>query len=143
MSENEKVIFNPMKGVVAEANVGGLPIGNYVGKFVEAKYFPEQEADAMTGEGGRQWAKIVFKWEILEGEYKDKFAIRETPHSMGVKAAYVAVCGFVCGKQLTPKDEWDLVPFVGRKYLLTVSQKLKKDGTATNWNHVSNAMLVP
>jgi hypothetical protein len=136
-------VFNPMRGVVAESNSGGLPIGTYVGVFKEAEYLPEQEADAMTGEGGRKWAKIAFKWEIAEGEHKSKMAIRETPESSGVKSAFIAVCSLIEGKQLTASSQFDLTKHVGKKYLLTVSNKVKQDGTATNWTHVSNAMPMP
>ena len=141
MNENKE--FNPMQFVVAESKSGGLPEGNYVGVFLGAKYLPEQEADPMTGEGGRQWAKIAFKWEVTEGEHKGETAVRETPFSQGVKASYVAVCGLVMGKQLAAGTAVNLAPFVGRKYLLTVSVKVKKNGTPTTWTHVSNAMLMP
>lgn len=140
---SEVKCFDPMKGIVAESNSGGLPVGNYVGVFLEAEYLPEQEADAMTGEGRRKWAKIVFKWEITEGEHKSKTAICETPESSGVKSAFIRVCSLIEGKQLTAKSEFDLTKHVGKKYLLTVSNKVKQDGTATNWTHVSNAMPMP
>ncbi len=140
-------MFDPMECVVAESNSGGLPPGNYVGVFEGAEYLPEQPPDEMTGEGGRQWAKIVFKWRLTDdtqnGEFKGKNAVRETPKSTGIKSSFVQVCGLVMGKSLTPKDAIKLTPFVGRKYLLTVSSKLDKNGNQTNWTHVSNAMLAP
>jgi len=136
-------VFNPMRGVVAESNSGGLPIGTYVGVFKEAEYLPEQEADAMTGEGGRKWAKIAFKWEIAEGDCKGKVAIRETPVSDKPKSAFIEVVGLIEGKQLTAKSEFDLEKQIGKKYLLTISNKVKQDGTATNWTHVSNVMKMP
>ena len=115
--------------------------------FKEAEYLPEQEADAMTGEGGRKWAKIVFKWELTDdttnGEHKGKVAIRETPESSGVKSAFITVCSLIENKQLTASSQFDLTKQVGKKYLLTVSNKVKQDGRATNWTHVSNAMLMP
>jgi hypothetical protein len=136
-------MFNPMKGCVAETNSGGLPAGNYVGLFECAEYLPVQEPDEMTGKGGRQWAKIAFKWRIAEGEHKDKTAIRETPESNGIKSQFIQWCGLVMSKSLTPKDGYDLAPFVGRKYLITVSVKADKNGNPTAWTHVSNAMLMP
>jgi hypothetical protein len=120
MSENA---FDPMECAVAESNAGGLPSANYVGEFVGAEYLPAQEPDAMSGEGGRKWAKIAFKWRITEGEYKDKYAVRETPQSTGVKSSYVQVCGLVMGKPLTPKDAIKLKPFVGRKYRASARKK--------------------
>jgi hypothetical protein len=145
MSEDK--VFDPMEGIVAESNSGGLPAGNYVGVFEAAEYLPAQEADAMSGEGGRQWAKIAFKWRLTEdttnGEHKGKYAVRETPESTGAKSAYVQVCSLVMGKALTPKDIIKLKPFVGRKYLLTVSNKTDKNGNPTQWTHVSNAILMP
>jgi hypothetical protein len=142
MSEKQNVIFDPMKFVVTESNSGGLPANNYTGKFVGAEYLPAQEADAMTGEGGRQWAKIVFRWEILEGEYKGKFASRETPVSTGAKSSYVAVCGQIVGGQQTAGMQGDLSLFIGRKYMLTVAKKLDRNGAPTNWTHVSHAILM-
>lgn len=141
MSDNK--VFDPMESIVAESNSGGLPAGNYVGVFEAAEYLPVQEPDAMSGEGGRQWAKIAFKWRITDGEHAGKFAVRETPHSTGVKASYVQVCGLIMGKTLTPKDAINLKPFVGRKYLLTIGNKADKNGNPTNWTHVTNAMLCP
>jgi hypothetical protein len=142
-----ETFFNPMESCVAESNSGGLPVGNYVGVFEAAEYLPEKEADPMTGEGGRKWAKIQFKWRLTDdvqnGEHKGKIAMRETPQSTGVKASYVQVCSLVMGKSLTPKDAISLQQFVGRKYLLTVSPKVDKNGVPTNWTQVSNAMLVP
>lgn len=136
-------LFDPMEGMVAESNSGGLPAGNYVGVFEAAEYLPAQEPDAMSGEGGRKWAKIVFKWRITDGEHNGKYAVRETPQSTGVKSSYVQVCGLVMGKPLTPKDGIKLKPFVGRKYLLSISNKTDKSGNPTNWTHVVNAMLMP
>lgn len=134
--------FNPMEGTVAESG-GGLPPANYSAEFVEAEHLPAVEADPMSGEGGRKWAKVVFKWRISEGEHKDKFAVRETPVSTGGKSAFILVCGWVMGKQLTGKDGYGLKPFVGRKYLLTIGNKADKNGNLTQWTHVVNAMLVP
>jgi len=140
MSEN---LFDPMEGVVAESNAGGLPSGNYAGVFEAAEYLPAQEPDAMSGEGGRKWAKIAFKWRITEGEHEGKYAVRETPQSTGVKSSYVQTCGWVMGKPLTPRDAIKLKALVGRKYLLTVGNKADKNGNPTNWTHVVNAMLIP
>jgi hypothetical protein len=136
-------LFDPMEGMVAESNSGGLPAGNYVGVFDATEYLPAQETDAMSGEGGRKWAKIAFKWRIIDGEHSGKYAVRETPQSTGVKSSYVQVSGLVMGKPLTPKDAIKLKPFVGRKYLLTISNKTDKSGNPTNWTHVVNAMLMP
>jgi hypothetical protein len=145
MSENN--VFDPMEASVAEQSSGGLPAGNYVGVFEAAEYLPAQEGDAMSGEGARKWAKIVFKWRLTEdpsnGEHKGKYALRETPQSTGVKSSYVQTCGLVMGKPLTPNDAIKLKPFVGRKYLLTVGNKTDKNGNPTNWTHVVNAMLMP
>lgn len=145
MSEDK--VFDPMESIVADSNAGGLPTGNYVGVFETAEYLPAEEPDAMSGEGGRKWAKIAFKWRLTEdatnGEHKGKYAVRETPQSTGAKSSYVQVCGWVLGKPLTPKDAVKLKPCVGRKYLLTVGNKTDKNGNPTNWTHVANAMLMP
>jgi hypothetical protein len=126
---------------VAESNSGGLPLGNYEGKFVGVEYLPEKEADAMSGEGGRKWAKYAFKWEITEGEHKGKTAIRETTAKTTAKSDFTATIGLIMSKQLTAGSPYDLTAFVGRKYLVTIGYKMKQDGTATTWAHVSNAML--
>lgn len=143
LSSNDDKVFDPMQGVVAEGSKGGLPIGNYIGVFVGAEYLPAKEPDPMSGEGGRQWPKTVFRWQIVEGEYKDKFAIRETSVGQGTsKSAFVQVCGLVMGKTLTAKDPYNLKPYVGRKYGLTIGNKTDKNGNATQWTHVVNAMLM-
>jgi hypothetical protein len=128
---------------VSENNSGGFPAGNYEGVFKEAENLPAKEPDLTTGEGGRQWAKVVFKWEITKGDHTGKTAIRETPQNTGMKSGFVQVCGWVMGKPLTPKDAITLRPFVGRKYLLTIGNKTDKNGMPTNWTHVSNAMPTP
>ncbi len=141
---SNETVFDPMKGVVAEANSGGLPVGTYVGLFQGAEYLPVIEADPMTGKGGRQWAKVAFKWGITtEGEFAGKVAIRETPCSIGAKASYTTFCGHVMGRTLTASEKIDLTPFVGKKYLLTVSNQVDANGNQKAWTHVSNAIPMP
>jgi hypothetical protein len=134
--------FDPMKGRVTESG-SGLPEGQYQGDFVMAEHLAECEPDAMTGEGGRKFPKVVFKWKVLGGEYDGKEAIRETPVGSGIKSSYIQVCGWIVGRPLTAKDAFDLTQFVGRKYLLTIGKKIDRNGNPANWRHVSNAMLIP
>jgi hypothetical protein len=136
-------VFNPMVGKVAEQTSAGLPAGRYQAEFVGAEYLPAVEPDPMTGKGGRQFATVQFKWRVSQGEHVGQYATRETPASKGIKSAYIQVCGFVIGKPLGANEDINLTPFVGRKYLLTVAQKVGKDGTPKNWTHVVNAMLIP
>ncbi|HTU91841.1 MAG TPA: hypothetical protein VMF69_17295, partial [Gemmataceae bacterium] len=67
-----EVVFNPMEGIVAESNGGGLPAGAYQGEFVGAEHLPALEPDPMTGKSERQYAKVVFKWLISHGEHQGK-----------------------------------------------------------------------
>lgn len=135
--------FNPMQGVVATAATGGLPPNTYKGEFVGADYLPAEEPDPTTNRKGRMYASILFKWQITDGEFQGRTATRETPVAQTAKASYVQWVGFVMGKPLSAKDAYDLKPFLGRQYLLTIANKTDKAGNPTTWTHVQNAMLIP
>lgn len=135
--------FNPMHGVVATAATGGLPPAIYKGEFVGAEYLPAEEPDPTTNRKGRLWASTLFKWQITDGEHKGRMATRETPAKETAKANFVQWAGIVMGKPLSAQDAYDLMPFLGRQYLLTIANKTDKNGNPTTWTHVVNAMLMP
>lgn len=136
-------MFNPMKTTVAAANGGGLPDGVYTAIFECAEYLPAVEADPMTGDAGRKWPKVVFRWKVTDGPHAGAAAIRETPEGTTAKSSFVQVCGMVMGRQLTAGEPIDLLPCVGKRYLLTIGERTDKFGKATGWRHVTNTMLLP
>lgn len=143
------VLFDPMRGRVAAPTAGALPAGTYTAEFLGAEYLPVSEPDPMTGKGGRQWAAVAFRWKVAEGEHAGQTATREA--SLGEeprvayspKSKYVEFAGLIMGKTLSPNDEIELKPYVGRKYLLTVAHKTDAAGNQKAWTHVANAMLIP
>mgnify|MGYP003353847937 CR=1 FL=1 len=71
-------VFDPMEGMVADSNSGGLPAGNYVGVFETAEYLPAQESDPMSGEGARKWAKIATRFQPRPRKSLDRLVIEAT-----------------------------------------------------------------
>jgi hypothetical protein len=134
-------VFDPMAFVVSGS--GGLPAGAYSAVFEAADYLPEEPPDPMTGRGGRQWPKVVFRWRIAEGPEAGKEAIRETPVGTSSRVGYTQVCGWLVGKTLGVGDKGGLQECVGKRYLLTVGNRTTKEGVPTAWTHVVNAMRLP
>ena len=130
--------FNPLEAEIAEATSGAVPPGTYTAEFVGATYLPVEEADAMTGKGGRKFAQVGWSWTIRGGEHDDRTVNRDTPANTKPGTQYYDVASWLLGKGPTPGQSVGLTPYIGKKYLITMGAKPGK-----TWVEVVNAMRLP
>jgi hypothetical protein len=136
-----ELLIDPMKGrLVAKANGVGLPAGAYTAEFINCEYLPAKEPDPMTGKGGRQWACYRFSWRVIGGEHDSQTAYRETPCGTTPVCDFAKVCAWITGKPID--GDFDLYACVGKRYRISVSQKVNKAGVATNYFHVSSCVAL-
>lgn len=138
-------VIDPMRGQFVPAQAGNrVPAGQYMAEFVKVEYIPPAAADPMTGKGAREWASFQFRWRIVGGEFANQTVTRDVPvpKVFTPKTAYGEWVGFVLGRAVGAED-FDLTPFAGKKYLVTIGERLNKTGQPSGWLHVSQCIRMP
>ena len=105
--------------------------------FIEFHPDSHLEGDPIDGKGKREYESYRLVWTVSDGEHAGKEVATDTSTACGPKSNLYKACAWLFGKNPT-SGELDLMPCVGKDYLLTMGNKPGKQ-----WIEVVNAMLKP
>ena len=104
-----------MKINLPEAKSGGIPEGIYKGRFLAVESVPPNLEKGYK-------AALKFTFEVSEGEHAGRKVSRICGIANGPKAELPKLLMGLMGKTPEPGGV-DLAPYVGKAYILTVSEK--------------------
>jgi hypothetical protein len=98
----------------------------------------------MTNKGGRTWASYQFRWRIVGGEHAGQIVTRDVPvpERLSPKTGFGEWVGCLLGRAVGA-EAFDLASCVGKRYLVTVAEKINKTGQPTGWLHVTQCIRMP
>lgn len=90
----------------------GVPVGQYRAKFSSW----EESVHEEYGD------RVLFEFEIVDGKEKGNKSTRFTSAKMSPKSALCKIAKGLSGKAFEPGDNFDPNDYVGREYLILVSE---------------------
>jgi len=90
----------------------GVPVGQYRAKFLG------YESSVHESYGDR----VLFTWEIVDGEHVDATVTRYTSARMTPKSALAKIASGLAGHKLEPGDSFAPDDHVGTEYLVIVEE---------------------